>query len=229
MHGRGGQSVSGHCRQEVQGAGSSALSSSVSGADFTNTFYLLSSFPVEPGSQGLADFLTALTAQCASLEELRLAFRPQMDPRWVLGCCFHGVCFRKGTFRTEHMGGRALRECWTVSWAPGGPHGRSTPKTGGPVPSPWQRPTAQRTAILPLVWGGQMAQARSPQSALGQLPRPALGPAQEEPVALRFLPGCAFCTIAQWEKHVPRVQPTFKMRPETCFNKRANRLGPRGI
>lgn len=51
------------------------------GADFTNTFYLLSSFPVEPGSLGLADFLTALTTQCASLEELRLAFRPQMDPR----------------------------------------------------------------------------------------------------------------------------------------------------
>lgn len=51
------------------------------GADFTNTFYLLSSFPVGPEPPDLADFLTALTAQCASLEELRLAFRPQMDPR----------------------------------------------------------------------------------------------------------------------------------------------------
>ncbi|KAM5250604.1 protein adenylyltransferase SelO, mitochondrial [Hipposideros larvatus] len=51
------------------------------GADFTNTFYLLSSFPVGPEPPDLADFLTVLTAQCASLEELRLAFRPQMDPR----------------------------------------------------------------------------------------------------------------------------------------------------
>ncbi|ELK24638.1 Selenoprotein O [Myotis davidii] len=47
----------------------------------TNTFYLLSSFPVGPEAPGLAGFLTALTEQCASLEELRLAFRPQMDPR----------------------------------------------------------------------------------------------------------------------------------------------------
>uniref|UniRef100_A0A8D2B395 Selenoprotein O n=1 Tax=Sciurus vulgaris TaxID=55149 RepID=A0A8D2B395_SCIVU len=51
------------------------------GADFTNTFSLLSSFPLEPQSPGLAEFLTSLTSQCASLEELRLAFRPQMDPR----------------------------------------------------------------------------------------------------------------------------------------------------
>nr|XP_040132353.1 protein adenylyltransferase SelO, mitochondrial [Ictidomys tridecemlineatus] len=51
------------------------------GADFTNTFSLLSSFPIEPQSPGLAEFLTTLTSQCASLEELRLAFRPQMDPR----------------------------------------------------------------------------------------------------------------------------------------------------
>uniref|UniRef100_A0A8C5Z1T9 Selenoprotein O n=1 Tax=Marmota marmota marmota TaxID=9994 RepID=A0A8C5Z1T9_MARMA len=51
------------------------------GADFTNTFSLLSSFPLEPQSPGLAEFLTTLTSQCASLEELRLAFRPQMDPR----------------------------------------------------------------------------------------------------------------------------------------------------
>ncbi|KAK2500309.1 hypothetical protein MC885_015506 [Smutsia gigantea] len=32
-------------------------------------------------SPGLAEFLATLTAECASLEELRLAFRPQMDPR----------------------------------------------------------------------------------------------------------------------------------------------------
>lgn len=53
----------------------------IAGADFTNTFSLLSSFPAGPQSLGLDEFLTALTAQCASLEELRLAFRPQMDPR----------------------------------------------------------------------------------------------------------------------------------------------------
>ncbi|XP_048209717.1 protein adenylyltransferase SelO, mitochondrial isoform X2 [Perognathus longimembris pacificus] len=52
----------------------------LTGADFTNTFSVLSAFPVEPEA-GLADFLTALTSQCASLEELKLAFRPQMDPR----------------------------------------------------------------------------------------------------------------------------------------------------
>lgn len=53
----------------------------VPGADFTNSFYLLSSFPAGPESPDLDEFLAALTAQCASLEELRLAFRPQMDPR----------------------------------------------------------------------------------------------------------------------------------------------------
>uniref|UniRef100_A0A8D0N2L3 Selenoprotein O n=1 Tax=Sus scrofa TaxID=9823 RepID=A0A8D0N2L3_PIG len=53
----------------------------LTGADFTNTFYLLSSFPAGPESPDLAEFLATLTAQCASLEELRLAFRPQMDPR----------------------------------------------------------------------------------------------------------------------------------------------------
>ncbi|KAM8779441.1 protein adenylyltransferase SelO, mitochondrial [Rhynchonycteris naso] len=53
----------------------------LTGADFTNTFYLLSSFPVGPESLDLAEFMTTLTEQCASLEELRLAFRPQMDPR----------------------------------------------------------------------------------------------------------------------------------------------------
>ncbi|KAM5289221.1 protein adenylyltransferase SelO, mitochondrial [Ctenodactylus gundi] len=53
----------------------------LTGADFTNTFYLLSSIPVEPEAPGPAELLTALTSQCASLEELQLAFRPQMDPR----------------------------------------------------------------------------------------------------------------------------------------------------
>ncbi|XP_008567185.1 PREDICTED: selenoprotein O [Galeopterus variegatus] len=53
----------------------------LTGADFTNTFYLLSSCPVEPESPDLSEFLATLTSQCASLEELKLAFRPQMDPR----------------------------------------------------------------------------------------------------------------------------------------------------
>uniref|UniRef100_H0XAL6 Selenoprotein O n=1 Tax=Otolemur garnettii TaxID=30611 RepID=H0XAL6_OTOGA len=55
----------------------------LTGADFTNTFYSLSSFPTERESPDLEEFLAVLTAQCASLEELRLAFRPQMDPRQV--------------------------------------------------------------------------------------------------------------------------------------------------
>nr|BAB23774.1 unnamed protein product [Mus musculus] len=51
----------------------------LTGADFTNTFCVLSSFPADLSDS--AEFLSRLTSQCASLEELRLAFRPQMDPR----------------------------------------------------------------------------------------------------------------------------------------------------
>lgn len=77
----------------------------VPGADFTNTFYLLSSFPVGPEPLDAPEFLDALTAQCASLEELKLAFRPQMDPRWVPRSRCLGMCFQKErTFRTEHAG-----------------------------------------------------------------------------------------------------------------------------
>uniref|UniRef100_A0A4X2JU23 Selenoprotein O n=1 Tax=Vombatus ursinus TaxID=29139 RepID=A0A4X2JU23_VOMUR len=53
----------------------------LTGADFTNTFYLLSSFSVAPEPAQGAHFLDQLAQQCASLEELKLAFRPQMDPR----------------------------------------------------------------------------------------------------------------------------------------------------
>lgn len=53
----------------------------LTGADFTNTFYLLSACPADEEPQGLARCLAALAAQCASLEELRLAYRPRMDPR----------------------------------------------------------------------------------------------------------------------------------------------------
>lgn len=52
-----------------------------SGGDFTNIFYLLSSFSVDTDPSGLEDFLENLMSQCASVEELRVAFRPQMDPR----------------------------------------------------------------------------------------------------------------------------------------------------
>lgn len=53
------------------------------GADFTNSFRLLSDFPI-PGSSTpftFAEFLAKLIEQCASLEELKLAFTPSMDPR----------------------------------------------------------------------------------------------------------------------------------------------------
>ncbi|XP_072452571.1 protein adenylyltransferase SelO, mitochondrial isoform X2 [Notamacropus eugenii] len=53
----------------------------LTGADFTNTFYLLSSFSVASEPTQGACFLDQLAQQCASLEELKLAFRPQMDPR----------------------------------------------------------------------------------------------------------------------------------------------------
>lgn len=72
------------CGRQVPGPASACQhpeQGRIPGADFTNTFYLLSSFPVGPESLGLPEFLAALTAQCASLEELKLAFRPQMDPR----------------------------------------------------------------------------------------------------------------------------------------------------
>ncbi|KFV04581.1 Selenoprotein O, partial [Tauraco erythrolophus] len=52
----------------------------LTGGDFTNIFYLLSSFSVDDPSK-LEDFLEKLTSQCASVEELKVAFKPQMDPR----------------------------------------------------------------------------------------------------------------------------------------------------
>lgn len=53
----------------------------LTGADFTNTFTLLRSFPMDPESPDLEQFLAELAKQCATLEELRMAFRPRMDPR----------------------------------------------------------------------------------------------------------------------------------------------------
>ncbi|NXG07277.1 SELO protein, partial [Sakesphorus luctuosus] len=53
----------------------------LTGGDFTNIFYLLSSFSVDTDSSKFEDFLEELTSQCASVEELKVAFKPQMDPR----------------------------------------------------------------------------------------------------------------------------------------------------
>ncbi|KAM4671198.1 protein adenylyltransferase SelO, mitochondrial [Amazona ochrocephala] len=54
----------------------------LTGGDFTNIFYLLSSFSVvDSDPSKLEDFLKELTSQCASVDELKVAFRPQMDPR----------------------------------------------------------------------------------------------------------------------------------------------------
>uniref|UniRef100_A0A8C6ZJW3 Selenoprotein O n=1 Tax=Nothoprocta perdicaria TaxID=30464 RepID=A0A8C6ZJW3_NOTPE len=53
----------------------------LTGGDFTNIFFLLSSFSVDSDTSRLEDFLEKLVGQCASLEELKVAFKPQMDPR----------------------------------------------------------------------------------------------------------------------------------------------------
>uniref|UniRef100_A0A8D2PBV2 Selenoprotein O n=1 Tax=Zosterops lateralis melanops TaxID=1220523 RepID=A0A8D2PBV2_ZOSLA len=49
--------------------------------DFTNIFYLLSSFSADIDPSKYEDFLEELTSQCASVEELKVVFKPQMDPR----------------------------------------------------------------------------------------------------------------------------------------------------
>ncbi|KAM7022257.1 protein adenylyltransferase SelO, mitochondrial [Passerculus sandwichensis] len=49
--------------------------------DFTNIFFLLSSFSVDIDPSKFEDFLEELTSQCASVEELKVVFKPQMDPR----------------------------------------------------------------------------------------------------------------------------------------------------
>jgi hypothetical protein len=54
------------------------------GADFTNCFRCLSRLPL-PGMEGFEskkeEVLEYLLTQTASLEELKKAFRPRMDPR----------------------------------------------------------------------------------------------------------------------------------------------------
>ncbi|CAJ0927953.1 unnamed protein product [Ranitomeya imitator] len=50
----------------------------LTGSDFTNTFRVLSKFS---GSAGDIDgFVNIITEQCASMEELKVAFKPKMDP-----------------------------------------------------------------------------------------------------------------------------------------------------
>ncbi|CAM4476943.1 unnamed protein product [Lepidochelys olivacea] len=53
----------------------------LTGGDFTNTFRLLSYFSGDLDPLKLEDFLEKIAMQCASMEELKVAFRPQMDPR----------------------------------------------------------------------------------------------------------------------------------------------------
>uniref|UniRef100_A0A8C5RQN2 Selenoprotein O n=1 Tax=Laticauda laticaudata TaxID=8630 RepID=A0A8C5RQN2_LATLA len=53
----------------------------ITGADFTNTFRLLNSCPVDFDPLNLEEFLDQISKQCASLEELKVAYKPQMDPR----------------------------------------------------------------------------------------------------------------------------------------------------
>jgi len=65
------------------------------GADFTNTFRSLSriELPVSRDVHddtcvvGLEEVLNYLLLQCATLDELKLANAPQMDPRLVLFLC----------------------------------------------------------------------------------------------------------------------------------------------
>ncbi|KYO47499.1 selenoprotein O [Alligator mississippiensis] len=53
----------------------------LTGADFTNIFRLLSSFSVDLDFLKFEEFLEKIANQCASMEELKVAFKPQMDPR----------------------------------------------------------------------------------------------------------------------------------------------------
>ena len=59
------------------------------GADFTNSFRALSSipFPSDPHfDEKKKEFVDYVLTQCASVEDLKVANRPKMDPRYVNGC-----------------------------------------------------------------------------------------------------------------------------------------------
>lgn len=51
----------------------------LTGSDFTNTFRVLSKF--SGCSSDIDDFLSSITEQCATLEELKVVYKPKMDPR----------------------------------------------------------------------------------------------------------------------------------------------------
>ncbi|KAE8616053.1 hypothetical protein XENTR_v10008705 [Xenopus tropicalis] len=51
----------------------------ITGSDFTNTFRVLSKFSGDEAE--IQDFLNIIIEQCASVEELKLVFKPKMDPR----------------------------------------------------------------------------------------------------------------------------------------------------
>ncbi|KAM9311726.1 protein adenylyltransferase SelO, mitochondrial [Gastrophryne carolinensis] len=51
------------------------------GSDFTNTFRVLSKFSGK--STDIDDFLNVIMKHCATLDELKIAFKPKMDPRQV--------------------------------------------------------------------------------------------------------------------------------------------------
>lgn len=66
-----------------------SLISLTTGADFTNTFRSMSqiSCPMQPEGEedeceAIKQATELLLHQCASLEELKAANRPTMDPRW---------------------------------------------------------------------------------------------------------------------------------------------------
>ncbi|OCT89072.1 hypothetical protein XELAEV_18017693mg [Xenopus laevis] len=51
----------------------------ITGSDFTNSFRVLSKFSGDEAD--IQDFLNIMVEQCASVEELKVVFRPKMDPR----------------------------------------------------------------------------------------------------------------------------------------------------
>ncbi|XP_018432249.1 PREDICTED: selenoprotein O isoform X2 [Nanorana parkeri] len=51
----------------------------LTGSDFTNTFRVLSKFSGH--ASDIDDFLSTITQQCATLEELKVFYKPKMDPR----------------------------------------------------------------------------------------------------------------------------------------------------
>lgn len=111
---------------------------------------------MELESPGLAEFLARLMEQCASLEELRLAFRPQMDPRWVLSSYFLGFVSRKGGTirnRPEEKLEAGLAGAQVAAPLPGTGAVRASLWCWGPLV------TEERAARLTQVWGETVVSA----------------------------------------------------------------------